>query len=98
MKRTQTESEIIFINNKIEREKGTISFVADGSHIVWIIGYRISFNYRIDGMTKRVIKIQMNGGSYERKIRVLLSEEEVDERICQIAKQISKDYAEKRFA
>lgn len=52
-----------FINHKIEREKrDQILLVADGSHIVWIIGYRISFDYKLNDATKKVIKIQMTGG------------------------------------
>ena len=52
-----------FINEKIPREqREEILLLADGSHIVWIIGYRISFYYKISEDTKRVLKIQMNGG------------------------------------
>ena len=52
-----------FINHKIEREKrDQILLVADGSHIVWIIGYRISFDYKLNDATKKVLKIQMTGG------------------------------------
>ena len=54
-----------FINHKIEREKrDQILLVADGSHIVWIIGYRISFDYKLNDATKKVIKIQMTGGDW----------------------------------
>ena len=52
-----------FINEKIPREqRDEILLLADGSHIVWIIGYRISFQYKIENDTKRVMKIQMDGG------------------------------------
>ena len=52
-----------FINEKIPREqRDEILLLADGSHIVWMIGYRISFYYKICNDTKRVLKIQMNGG------------------------------------
>lgn len=53
-----------FINEKIPREqRDKILLLADGSHIVWIIGYRISFQYKIENNTKRVLKIQMDGGN-----------------------------------
>ena len=52
-----------FINQKIPREeRDNILLVADGSHIVWIIGYRISFQYKINDDTAKVLRIQMNGG------------------------------------
>ena len=53
-----------FINQKIEREKrDKILLVADGSHIVWVVGYRISFDYKINEGTKKIVKIQMTGGN-----------------------------------
>lgn len=51
-----------FINHKIKREqRDQILLVADGSHIVWVVGYRISFDYKINDTTKKVVKIQMTG-------------------------------------
>ena len=53
-----------FINEKVPKEqRDEILLLADGSHIVWIIGYRISFHYKVDSDTKKVLKIQMNGGN-----------------------------------
>lgn len=53
-----------FINQKIEKEKRErILLIADGAHIVWVIGYRISFDYKINDRTKKIIKIQMTGGN-----------------------------------
>ena len=45
---------------KEEREK--IPLVAEGSHVLWVIGYRISEYYKITDDTHTVIQIQLNGG------------------------------------
>ncbi len=53
-----------FINEKIPRQKrDEILLLADGSHIMWIIGYRMSFYYKVGSVTKKVLKMQMNGGN-----------------------------------
>ena len=36
--------------------------LADGSHIVWIPGYRISEGYKVTEDTKRILKVQLDGG------------------------------------
>lgn len=47
-----------FINEKIPREKrDDILLLADGSHIVWIIGYRISSYYKVSESTSQIIKV-----------------------------------------
>jgi tRNA(Ile)-lysidine synthase len=47
-----------FINEKIPREeRDKILLLADGSHIIWIVGYRISQFYKVIKDTKKVIKI-----------------------------------------
>ncbi len=40
-----------------------LALIADGSHIVWVVGYRISERYKIDGQTKTVLQIQAIGGA-----------------------------------
>lgn len=51
------------IDEKIPREeRERIPLVADGSHILWIIGYRISEYYKITDDTHTVIQIQSDGG------------------------------------
>lgn len=57
-----------FINEKIPREeRDKILLVADGSHILWIVGYRMSCAYQIGTHTKRVLEIQIDEGeSYGR--------------------------------
>lgn len=52
-----------FINEKIPKEKrDDLLLLADGKHVVWIIGYRISSYYKVSDSTSRIIKI-----TYEKK-------------------------------
>ena len=52
-----------FINEKIPKEeRDNILLVADGSHVLWIFGYRSSYAYQITGYTKHVLEIQINEG------------------------------------
>ena len=51
------------IDNKIpagERER--LRLLADGSHIVWIPGYRISERYKVTENTERILRVQIDGG------------------------------------
>lgn len=51
-----------FINEKIERQRrNQILLVADGSHVLWIVGYRISGKYKVGKETSRIIRIQRIG-------------------------------------
>lgn len=52
-----------FIDNKIpQMERDKILLLADGSHVLWIIGYRISEGYKITENSKRILKVQLDGG------------------------------------
>lgn len=52
-----------FINEKIPKDKrDEILLVADGHHIVWIIGYRMSSSYKLSKDTSEVLRI-----SYKRE-------------------------------
>ena len=51
------------IQEKIPRSRrGDIWILADGSHILWVIGYRISSRYKINKNTKRILQVQLRGG------------------------------------
>lgn len=51
-----------FIDCKIPREeRERISLLADGSHILWVVGYRISQYYKVTSQTKTVLKVQIKG-------------------------------------
>lgn len=57
-KGSQKKLKDYFINEKIPREKrDDILLLADGSHIVWIIGYRISSYYKVSESTSQIIKV-----------------------------------------
>ena len=48
------------INEKIPKEmRDTIFLFADGSHVLWVIGYRISQHYKVTDQTKRILQIQI---------------------------------------
>lgn len=52
-----------FIDEKIEKEKrDSIPLLCDNNHIIWAVGYRISEKYKISLDTKKVLKVQVNGG------------------------------------
>lgn len=54
----------LFIDEKIPKEKrNRIPLIADGSHIVWVIGGRISEAYKISDNTKTIMEINIHGGS-----------------------------------
>lgn len=50
------------INEKIPKEKrDDLLLIADGSHIVWIVGYRISSYYKISESTSKIVKLTYKG-------------------------------------
>lgn len=52
-----------FINEKIPREKrDNILLAAQGSHIRWIVGFRMGADCQISGHTKKVLEIRIDGG------------------------------------
>lgn len=89
----------LFIDEKIPREeRDLVPLVADGSHIMWVVGNRISEAYKINEDTKAILEISLNGGNeMNNKVNVLISEEEVAEKISELGKQISKDYEGKEI-
>ena len=48
------------ITEKIPRnDREQIPLIADGQHVIWLIGYRISEYYKISGNTKNILQIQL---------------------------------------
>lgn len=57
-----------FINEKIPREeRDNILLIAEGSHILWIVGYRMNSAYQINEHTKNILKIEMNKGEKDER-------------------------------
>ena len=55
-----------FVNVKVPREdREKIWLAADGSHILWIIGYRQNQAYQVTDKTRRILEIEFNGGEEE---------------------------------
>lgn len=53
-----------FIQEKIPRlQRDDVWLLADGSHIMWIVGYRISETYKVTQETKRVLEVYVSGGN-----------------------------------
>ena len=54
-----------FINEKIpQEERDRIPLIADGNHILWVVGRRISEHYKVNEKTKIVLEIQFVGGTW----------------------------------
>lgn len=52
-----------FTNAKVPREeREKIWLAADGSHILWIIGYRQNQAYQVTDKTRRILEIKLSGG------------------------------------
>ena len=52
------------VNEKIPRaERDHLPLLADGAHIMWVIGHRISDYYKVSEHTRRVLKVQYDGGN-----------------------------------
>ena len=51
-----------FIDEKIpRRERDKVLLVADGNHILWVVGYRISEDVKVTSSTKKVVKLEYKG-------------------------------------
>ena len=52
-----------FINEKIPKEeRDRVLLLADGSHILWVVGYRRGCAYQIGKNTKHILKITIDKG------------------------------------
>jgi tRNA(Ile)-lysidine synthase len=48
------------VTEKIPRQqRGRIPVLAEGSHVLWLVGYRISEYYKVDGNTKRILQAKL---------------------------------------
>ena len=52
------------VNEKVPKEeRDKVILLADGSHILWVVGKRISEHYKVTKETKKILKVQVCGGS-----------------------------------
>ena len=52
-----------FINEKIpSKQRDDILLVADGNHILWIVGYRANPVYQVKADTKQILEIRIDKG------------------------------------
>ena len=51
-----------FIEEKIPREeRDRMPLLADGSHILWVVGMRISEHYKVTAQTKNILQVTVSG-------------------------------------
>ncbi len=51
------------IDEKIPREqRDTIPVLAEGSHVLWVVGFRISEYYKVTDTTKTILEVEFDGG------------------------------------
>lgn len=54
----------ILIDDKVPKEqRDSLFLLADGSHVIWIIGDRISQAYKVDENTKNILIVNVDGGT-----------------------------------
>ena len=52
------------INEKIPKTKrDDVYLLADGSHILWVPGHRVSRQYRVEKNTRRILEVRLRGGN-----------------------------------
>ena len=95
-----------FTDEKIPRDRrDRIPLLADGNEIVWVIGRRLGYRYRVSESTERFLTVSVRMGTsgmeessmgdFKDRFSIMISEEEVNRRIRELGEEISRDYAGK---
>lgn len=95
-----------FTDEKIPRDRrDRIPLLADGNEIVWVIGRRLGYRYRVSESTERFLTVSVLAGTagmeessmddFKDRFSIMISEEEVNRRIRELGEEISRDYAGK---
>lgn len=95
-----------FTDEKIPRDRrDRIPLLADGNEIVWVIGRRLGYRYRVSESTDRFLTVSVLAGTagmeessmddFKDRFSIMISEEEVNRRIRELGEEISRDYAGK---
>ncbi|MDE5717135.1 MAG: tRNA lysidine(34) synthetase TilS, partial [Lachnospiraceae bacterium] len=52
------------INEKIPKaQRDGMYLLADGAHILWVPGHRVSRQYRVEKNTRRILEVRLRGGN-----------------------------------
>ena len=95
-----------FTDEKVPRDRrDRIPLLADGNEIVWVIGRRLGYRYRVSESTERFLTVSVRMGTsgmeessmgdFKDRFSIMISEEEVNRRIRELGEEISRDYAGK---
>ena len=95
-----------FTDEKVPRDRrDRIPLLADGNEIVWVIGRRLGYRYRVSESTERFLTVSVRTGlsgmeessmgDFKDRFSIMITEEEVNRRIRELGEEISRDYAGK---
>lgn len=90
----------LFIDCKVPRdERDSIPLISSGKEVLWVAGYKMSNNYKVDENTKKILKLefkQFGGTKVLNDVQeILISREKLAKRIKELGVRISEDYENK---
>lgn len=54
-----------FINERIPGKQRGMPLLCDGSDVLWIVGYRIGFDYMVFSQTRRILSVEVGGPFFQ---------------------------------
>lgn len=89
----------VFIDSKVPKEfRDEIPLLCDGNHVLWVFGGRTSEAYLVEESTSRVLMVEVKRkrcNIVAENIKVLISEDKIEQRIKELGEEISKVYEDK---